>query len=444
MGLFMEALKVGGSVLKAAGDLGVEVIKEAGKASGKLVAEGTKGARYAIGDALGLTQSNADTQHHYLAWTLDDLQADKDYINQFSAAIDEIFRIRVSNGYVDRYFVSVVGLGSERKACSKACLLDVDVGDEGVKKTTWRLYFGKVIDRRGYDETSERLHSVVLVLHTPNAKQLTWNGGRLQKGYSIVQGKERGTRLENQNISPIDSFLGIKFLADFKVYTNSGDPSVKYDLGLDTVETGKANKFLDFDSYRLIVVTSSSNHLSGRIVGVVCAMNTAKINNVYYSDQRMKVHQFMKKIRAILEHKYRSTWTRSSETLLDSDPRMHYMMDVGCLIDGDHHMVRIDLGLSENSDFVELKVIVYDVYQSVYNEAYSMTSEYRDKVAKEEREAEMARKQAEAEERKRKEAEEKAAAEAKARIEAAEKAKRARKEAIAAKKAELNNALDAL
>lgn len=419
---FLSSLKSAANVAKSVGGTGSDLAGSATKFVGRLAVEC---AKYAMGSAgLKLTESDANTTHRYCAWTLDDLRTDRDYMEQFKAAMCEIIRKREK---YDDYIGAIARWAEGKPRCAR--LLKSMGDDEGVKVTFWRLFFDGIEVLRETDVATET-RSLNLALYTPNAKQLAWDGAKLEEGYEVKMGRERGHNVVKPKPPPVDSFLGIRFLTDYTTYVDAEKSLIDCELGIGIVDTAQANKLLDFDIYHLIVACSElSPEMKDKIIGIVCTVGCGKLDDV---------EEFMKKVRAIFEHKYQMMWQSvDKRKFFDFGPKMLYTMNVPGEISGQRHNVCISMARNEGKDVVELKVVVEDIYNSVHRIEYQNTSEYKDKKKRETEEAE-------GKERKRKEVEERARVKVKARIEAAEKAKSDQEAAILARQAAINDALKAL
>lgn len=422
----VQNFKDGLPELKDIGKEGLGILGDCAKVAGEFALEGAKaagnfaadGAKYALGSGgLKLTESNERTVHEYTDWTLDDVLADWDYRSMFKDAMMEIAGKRTYDEYVT------------------ACI-DRDVYSASVlavlgNRVLWLLHF-KGIKVNAGTEFIEVSRNVRLLINTPNARQLSWDGQALEKGYTVEHSGHRGSgrRSEKKDVV-LNSFLGVAFGRDYHEFATANQVVSPYpDLVVKDVEAVgvKSNVFLNFTGYRAIIASSPLvPEWKNKIIGVVCTIDPSTVGDI---------PEFFKKVRAILKHKYHGSWVEKNTSCGLLGLGTKYLYDSMCVTGG-------KIYLTPKDGVHELKAVSaeYGRYRSAVDAAYRETAEYKQKVAEE---------QAKAAEKERIENERRAEKERreKARQDAIALKEKQRAEEIAAEraaqKAELSNALDAL
>ena len=421
----VQNFKDGLPELKDIGKEGLGILGDCAKVAGEFALEGAKaagnfaadGAKYALGSGgLKLTESNERTMHEYTDWTLDDVQSDRDYLSMFKCAMDEVTEKRKYDDYVCGCIGGMLYDASVIRVVSDRIIL-------------WRLSFRGIRVAVG-SEVHEVSRTVMILIQTPNVRQLAWNGGPLQLGYEVSYCGQRCPAKQKQLVKEIrlESFLGVVFRHDCCEFSIPDHAAALYEdnvVELKDVEAVdvKANKLLGFTDYQAIVASSMLvPGWKGKIVGMICMVSVASIGDA---------EEFMKKVRAIFNHKYVSAWTKEDKSgFFELGARFLHAMSVN---GGKVYLTQTKDGV------VKLMVIsdAYGEYRRDVEDAYKDTAEYKQKLAME---------QAKAAEKERVENERKADAERreqKRRDDLAE-AQRKREGESAAREAEFSAALDAI
>ena len=417
-----EGLGILGEGAKIVGGVALKGAALTAKAAGSIAAEGVK---CALGsDGLKLTESNANTLHGYTDWTLDDVKSDCDYMAMFKRAMEELVEKRKYDDYVWRidHFCNCVPYSARVDKIVK----DPEKAD---KTVLWCLNFRGVTvnDEKGLRKEDR---DVKLVISTPNARQLAWNGSALEEGYEILRygTRDDGSQQHSERGCAFGSFLGVAFLRDYHEFVDGEQEAVgcvNDVASLKDVETVnvKANTFLKFTAYRAIVASSELvPEWKGKVMGMVCGVPLADVDDA---------NEFIKKVCAILKHKYCGDWVRKDVSgFFERGKRFLYTLSIN---GGIVYLVQTKEGS------LELIAVAgaYDKYRTAVDAAYKDTAEYKQELAAEqEREAEL--------ERKENERKAEIAKREKAKKEAEALKERKRQEELAARRTELSNALDAL
>lgn len=223
---------------------------------------------------------NSDTYYDYTSYVSGTITKDSQYMKIFSDALKYICKNRQADSYVQRLLKLSYGTGNPRVAT-------LENGPNVIEDyAVWHIC---------YKDSDNPNDWMWLRLRTPNAIQKNRNGKSFTKNNSayfdayVVESDAIACHRKRLAEQPrLKSFLGVKFGDDASKYVVECKPK---DLGDGSVLMhAKANSFLDFNHYRVMV-----SKFSNKIVGVMCLQRKSEV---------VDVEEYMNRIVELLEQKY--------------------------------------------------------------------------------------------------------------------------------------------